>query len=92
MSDNVSAALSPQVVADALPVPRRVPFDAPWTWLAAGWRDLWTIPGISLAYGFFFAAAALAMSLGLWGVSAHSLFLALAGGFLLIGPLVAVGL
>ena len=92
MSDNANIALSPQVVADALPVPRRVPFDAPWTWLAAGWRDLWTIPGISLAYGFFFATAALALSLGLWGVSAHSLFLALAGGFLLIGPLVAVGL
>ncbi len=92
MSDNARLAPSPHVVADVLPAPRRVPFDAPWAWLAAGWRDLWTIPGISLTYGFVFAATALALSLGLWRMQAHSLFLALAGGFLLIGPLVAVGL
>ena len=37
---------------------RRVPFDAPWAWLAAGWRDMWTVPQISLAYGALFAAIA----------------------------------
>src|SRR5262245_56758082 len=42
----------------AIAAPRRVPFDAPWMWLAAGWRDLWAIPGISLTYGALFAATA----------------------------------
>ena len=31
----------------------------------AGWRDLWTVPGLSLAYGAVFALAALAMAFGL---------------------------
>jgi len=92
MSDNARHVASTRVVTERLPAPRRVPIDAPWAWLAAGWRDMWRIPGISLTYGCVFAATALVLSLGLWSISAHSLFLALAGGFLLIGPLVAVGL
>ncbi|MCL4764641.1 MAG: DUF2189 domain-containing protein [Hyphomicrobiaceae bacterium] len=71
---------------------RRVPFDAPWDWLAAGWRDLWSVPHVSLAYGTAFAAMALALTAGLLQFGLQSLILALAGGFLLIGPLVAVGL
>lgn len=71
---------------------RRVLFDAPWAWLAAGWRDMWTIPGVSLAYGAVFAVAAVVMLLGLTRFGAQSLILALGGGFMLLGPLVAVGL
>lgn len=71
---------------------RRVPFDQPWEWLAAGWRDLWTYPVISLSYGFFFSAAAILMGVGVTQAGAQSIILALFGGFLLIGPLVAVGL
>ena len=74
------------------PAIREVPFDAPWAWLAAGWRDLWRVPHVSLSYGALFALAALALSLGLSQVGAQSLILALAGGFLLVGPLLAVGL
>lgn len=80
------------VTADAVPEPRRIPFDAPWEWLAAGWRDMWAVPGISLTYGAAFALAALVLCLGLLRIEAVSLFLALAGGFLLIGPFLAVGL
>lgn len=76
----------------ALPPPRRVPFDAPWIWLAAGWRDMWTIPGISITYGVLFALLAGAMVLGLWLVGALSVLPALAGGLILMGPFVAVGL
>lgn len=71
---------------------RRIPSDAPWDWLAAGWRDLWTVPGISLLYGTSFAVLALALTAGLFQFGLQSLILALCGGFLLIGPLVAVGL
>ena len=71
---------------------RRVPFDQPWEWLAAGWRDMWTYPGVSLTYGLFFAASAVLMAIGTTHAGAQSIILALFGGFLLIGPLVAVGL
>ncbi len=80
------------VALDAYHAPRRVGFDAPWEWLAAGWRDMWRVPLISLTYGGIFAFAAAVLGLGLWNVGAHSLFLALAGGLLLIGPLLSVGL
>lgn len=71
---------------------RRVPFDQPWEWLAAGWRDLWTYPGVSLTYGLVFAGAAVLMAIGTTQAGAQSIILALFGGFLLVGPLVAVGL
>jgi uncharacterized membrane protein len=71
---------------------RRVPFDAPWAWLAAGWRDMWTVPHISFAYGAAFAAPAAALVLGLTVGGLESLILALGAGFLLIGPVAAVGL
>ena len=37
---------------------RRVPFDQPWEWLGAGWRDMWTTPLPSLMYGVAFALGA----------------------------------
>jgi uncharacterized membrane protein len=71
---------------------RRIPFDAPWYWLAAGWRDLWTAPLISIGYGVLFALIALGLTVGLTEVGWQALMLPLAGGFLLVGPLAAVGL
>lgn len=77
---------------EPLPQPRIVDFGAPWSWLAAGWQDLWAHPRIGLSYGFAFAALAALLSFGLYTMNALPLFLALAGGFLLLGPMVAVGL
>lgn len=76
----------------ALRRPAKVPFDEPWMWLAAGWRDLWQAPTVGLAYGAVFAIAALALALGLFSLQAHSVFPALAGGFLLLAPFLAMGL
>ena len=80
--------------SSGLSVPRiaRVPFDAPWTWLAAGWRDMWTRPELSLLYGAVFAAAAMLLTVGLLQQNLQALILVLAGGFMLVGPLLAVGL
>jgi len=75
-----------------VPAIRRVAFDAPWAWLAAGWRDLWFAPVISLTYGAAFATAAYAFVFQLSQTNALPLMLPLAGGFLLVGPLLAVGL
>jgi uncharacterized membrane protein len=81
---SASAAGAPEI--------RKVAFDAPWAWLAAGWRDLWTAPQISLTYGAAFSLAAYAFVFELARYNALSLLLPLAGGFLLLGPLLAVGL
>lgn len=71
---------------------RRVAFDAPWAWLAAGWRDLWAAPQISLIYGAVFAAISVGLTLALAARGLEALVLSLAGGFLLIGPIAAIGL
>jgi uncharacterized membrane protein len=84
--------LERQAMTNRIPSARRIPFDAPWAWLAAGWRDMWRVPHISLAYGLAVATVAGAMILELARHGALSLFLPLSGGFLLIGPLLAVGL
>ncbi len=70
----------------------RVAFDAPWTWLAAGWRDLWAAPHISLTYGALFAAISMGLTLALAAGGLEALVLSLAGGFLLIAPIAAIGL
>lgn len=71
---------------------RNLPITAPLGWLAAGWRDLWTQPGPSLAYG---AGIFLVSVVLIWLMFAagrdYILFPALAG-FLVIGPLLAMGL
>lgn len=77
--------------ADTPPI-KKIAFDAPWAWLAAGWRDMWRVPQIALSYGAVFAVLALALTFGLFQIGWQSLILALAGGFLLIGPMLAVGL
>src|SRR5215469_7397212 len=71
---------------------RQVPFDAPYNWLAAGWRDMWRVPRLSLAYGAIFATVGLLLVVGLTQVGLLSLILVLAGGFILIGPMLASGL
>ena len=70
----------------------QVPFDAPWAWLAAGWRDLWSAPGISLSYGAAAAGLSAVLVFALLAGGLESLTLALAGGFLLVGPAAAVGM
>ncbi|MGO9170507.1 MAG: DUF2189 domain-containing protein [Rhodomicrobium sp.] len=82
-------------VAPALPeIPeiRKVAFDAPYAWIAGGWRDLWIAPQISLAYGAVFAAFAYVAVLQLTRFNALPLLLPLTFGFLLVGPILAAGL
>ena len=76
------------------PQPRisRIPVDRPWVWLAAGWRDLWAAPTVSLAYGLAPVAAGwVAISLLLW-LDLPFLVLPLGAGFFFVGPFIATGL
>ena len=80
------------------PLPRRsrfkrdIPVTAAFHWLAAGWRDLRSKPLASLAYGFvvFLVSAAIVFGLFVFGWD-YILFPALAG-FLVVGPILAIGL
>lgn len=72
------------------PVIRSVGLSAPWRWLARGSRDLQARPWPSLFYGLCFAAMGWALAALLR--SSPGLMMALAGGFLLMGPFLAMGL
>lgn len=71
---------------------RHLPWTAAFGWLGAGWRDLLNRPGPSLAYG---VAVFLVSLVIVWGLFAfgldYILFPALAG-FMVMGPLIAIGL
>ncbi len=71
---------------------RDVSIEAPWDWLNAGWRDMWVHPHVSLLYGVLSFVVAIALLVGISFAGMQSLILALAGGFLLIGPAIAVAL
>lgn len=70
----------------------RIHAEAPWDWLAAGWSDLWKAPFLSLIYGAAFALIAGLIFLSLRSADATAFILILAGGFLLLGPMLAAGL
>ncbi len=79
--------------AGAAPIAMRVvPVEQPWKWLQAGWRDIQQAPSVSLTYGAVFAGVAMMLVIGLTLIGWQSLILALAGGFLLLGPILATGL
>lgn len=78
--------------ATAAPAIRSVGLDRPWLWLAAGWRDLWRRPTLSLGYGAAVFAAGWVLTGALVAYDAYWLVLPLAAGFLQVGPLLAMGL
>ncbi len=69
---------------------RPITISAPLHWLLLAWADLRAAPAASLFYGGVFAAMG-------WGIvffygNAYSLTAALMGGFMLLGPALAMGL
>ncbi|MGI9522529.1 MAG: DUF2189 domain-containing protein [Hyphomicrobiaceae bacterium] len=90
MSTTIAQASETEIV-EGIAI-RAVSLDAPWDWLRAGWADLWTHPHVSLAYGAVFALLAVLMFIGMSHAGMQSIILALAGGFMLVGPAIAVGL
>ena len=66
--------------------------EQPWRWLEAGWRDLWRRPGISLTYGLAVVIVSYLIVGCLIYFDAAFMFLPLGAAFMLIGPMLAVGL
>lgn len=88
---SVSAG-SGDMAGHGVPVIRKIRTDEPWRWLEAGWADFRRIPAISLAYGFAFLAASLVLAVLLFLTGFGALLPVFGAGFLLVGPLLAVGL
>lgn len=91
--DKIAALRSDRrVFGENIPEIRRVDLEAPWRWIMAGWADMERMAPLSLLYGAAFAFIAIGLFMGLTTIGMQSVILALAGGFLLIGPVLAVGL
>jgi uncharacterized membrane protein len=78
-------------MSDAALIPvRSVPLDAPFRWLALGWRDFLRCPGAGLLHGLFVAVAGwvvLAVSFKYWWLAPGAF-----SGFVILGPILATGL
>jgi uncharacterized membrane protein len=74
------------------PKVRLVPMDRPWVWLAEGWRDLVRAPRVSLAYGVVLVVLSFVITLGFYLADALYLLLPATAGFMLVAPILAVGL
>src|SRR3954469_25732513 len=87
------------MVVDALPlarapvgVIRKIELDRPWQWLAKGWQDLRRGPLVGLLYGVLAAVTGYFLSVGLWWLGLSYPILPLTAGFLIVGPILTVGL
>lgn len=75
----------------AAPV-RDVDLDAPWRWLMAGWQDFRRVPVPSLIYGGIFALVGYLLTRAALDRNNFHFVMPLASGFMLMGPVFAVGL
>jgi uncharacterized membrane protein len=80
-------AVRPHVIAV-----RQVPLDAPWKWLAAGWDDMLQAPMVSFGYGLMFAIVSGVLTLALFELDLTALVLSLAAGFMILAPMLAIGM
>lgn len=91
----MSGEPAPATRGNTLPYADRVVVvgtDAPFGWLAAGWRDFRRAGLVSLVYGLLIAAVGLALTVGLYMADLAYLISPLVAGFMLVGPALTVGL
>lgn len=71
---------------------RNLPVSAAFVWLGRGWRDLWRAPLPSLGYGLLVLAVSAAIVWGLFALRLDYILFPALAGFMVVGPLMAVGL
>ena len=64
----------------------------PFDWLAAGWRDLVAAPRITLAYGLLFFVTSWVIVAAFFLIGAEGILFPAIAGWLLVGPILAIGL
>ncbi len=77
---------------ERLPGINEITMRAPFEWLVAGWRDFMAVPMTSLLYGSVLAAISAGIFWALYSTGSASWFFVLLGGFLLVGPVLGMGL
>ncbi len=71
---------------------RGLPASAALDWLRAGWRDLTTTPASSIAYGLVVFAISVVIVAGLIFLGLDYILFPAIAAFMVVGPLVAIGL
>lgn len=71
---------------------RDITLDHPWRWLAAGWQDFQRAPSASLAFGACFVVLSYLVTLGLVYGEMFYYIPPLAAGYLLVAPMLGIGL
>jgi uncharacterized membrane protein len=83
-------------VASPLPTPnqwaRPLTVADPYKWLALGWRDLKTVPSMSIAYGAIIFLISIVFVGGLIALGRDYILFPAFAGFMVVGPILAVGL
>ena len=86
MAEAVALTTSPTITI------KKVDIERPWQWLAAGWRDFQQNPAVGLCYGVLATITGYLITLGLWQWGSVVYVLPLTAGFLIVGPILTVGL
>lgn len=76
----------------SLPDVATIDVSAPFGWLAGAWKDMWSAPGPFLFYGVGLALVSVGLTLALFYSGAADWIMVLAGGFLFVAPMLAMGL
>ena len=71
---------------------RNYPPATAFQWLSAGWRDLLVQPATSLAYGLIVFLVSIGIVIGLFALGWDYILFPAFAGFMVVGPIVAVGL
>lgn len=71
---------------------RNLPREAAFDWLAAGWRDLKIDPAPSLIYGLIVCAVSIVIVGGLFWLGLDYILFPAFAGFMVVGPIGAIGL
>lgn len=86
---NSSNAIQPPLAASRR---RGLAPGAAFGWLAAGWRDLLVSPATSLVYGLVVFAISVVVVWSLFALGLDYILFPALAGFMVVGPLVAIGL
>ena len=71
---------------------RHLPSSVAFEWLAAGWRDLKVRPAASIAYGLVVYFVSVSIVAGLFAFGWDYILFPAFAGFMVVGPIIAIGL
>lgn len=71
---------------------RTLPITAPLQWIKQGAEDMKRAPVVSLTYGLAMTLLSILIAYSSWKFGTLGLYLGMASGFLLVGPVLAIGL